>query len=57
MINITQWLLAPVFDWFTEGFDTPDLMAARLLLDELRSSGFHQTQPDLAPPNVLRKVR
>jgi predicted ATPase len=28
-------LLAPVYDWFTEGFDTPDLKDARLLLDEL----------------------
>ncbi len=28
-------LLAPVYDWFTEGFDTPDLKDARALLDEL----------------------
>jgi TolB-like protein/predicted ATPase len=28
-------LLAPVYDWFTEGFDTPDLRKARALLDEL----------------------
>ena len=28
-------LLAPVYDWFTEGFDTPDLKDAKLLLDEL----------------------
>lgn len=28
-------LLAPVHGWFTEGFDTPDLRAARALLDEL----------------------
>jgi predicted ATPase len=27
--------LAPVFDWFTEGFDTPDLKDAKALLDEL----------------------
>ena len=26
-------LLAPVYDRFTEGFDTPDLRAARALLD------------------------
>ena len=26
-------LLAPVYDRFTEGFDTPDLRAARTLLD------------------------
>ena len=28
-------LLAPVYDWFTEGFDTLDLKEARALLDEL----------------------
>ena len=29
-------LLAPVYGWFTEGFDTADLKQARALLDELR---------------------
>ena len=28
-------LLAPVYGWFTEGFDTADLQEARALLDEL----------------------
>jgi predicted ATPase len=28
-------LLAPVYSWFTEGFDTPDLKEAKGLLDEL----------------------
>jgi predicted ATPase len=28
-------LLAPVYSWYTEGFDTPDLKAARSLLDPL----------------------
>jgi predicted ATPase len=28
-------LLAPVYGWFTEGFGTPDLKAAKALLDEL----------------------
>ena len=28
-------LLAPVYGWFTEGFDTRDLKEARALLDEL----------------------
>jgi class 3 adenylate cyclase/predicted ATPase len=28
-------LLAPVYEWFTEGFDTPDLKEAKALLDEL----------------------
>ena len=28
-------LLAPIYDWFTEGFDTSDLRKAKALLDEL----------------------
>ena len=28
-------LLAPVYGWFTEGFDTPDLKEAKALLEEL----------------------
>jgi predicted ATPase len=28
-------LLAPVYQWFTEGFDTADLQDAKALLDEL----------------------
>ena len=28
-------LLAPIYGWFTEGFDTPDLQEARALLEEL----------------------
>ena len=28
-------LLAPVYDWFTEGFDTADLQEAKMLLSEL----------------------
>jgi len=28
-------LLAPIHAWFTEGFDTPDLIDARALLEEL----------------------
>ena len=27
--------LAPIYAWFTEGFDTPDLIAARTLLGEI----------------------
>jgi tetratricopeptide (TPR) repeat protein len=30
-------LLRPVYDWFTEGFDTRDLIEAKVLLDELGS--------------------
>jgi predicted ATPase len=28
-------LLAPIYGWFTEGFDTRDLKEAKALLDEL----------------------
>jgi predicted ATPase len=28
-------LLAPIYGWFTEGFDAPDLKDAKALLDEL----------------------
>ena len=32
-------LLAPVYGWFTEGFDTRDLKEAKALLEELTSKG------------------
>jgi predicted ATPase len=28
-------LLAPLYGWFTEGFDTPDLKEAKAVLDAL----------------------
>ena len=28
-------LLAPIYGWFTEGFDTADLLEAKQLLEEL----------------------
>ena len=30
-------MLAEIYSWFTEGFDTPDLKEAKALLDELGS--------------------
>jgi predicted ATPase len=30
-------LLAPVYGWFTEGFDTPDLKEAKALLEALNA--------------------
>jgi predicted ATPase len=30
-------LLAPIYGWFTEGFDTHDLKQAKALLDELHA--------------------
>jgi hypothetical protein len=29
-------MLAPVYEWFTEGFDTRDLKDAKALLEELQ---------------------
>jgi hypothetical protein len=29
--------LAPIYGWFTEGFDTVDLKGAKALLNELRA--------------------
>jgi class 3 adenylate cyclase/predicted ATPase len=34
-------LLAPVYGWFTEGFDTADLQEAQALLDALAEGGSH----------------
>jgi predicted ATPase len=33
--NAARELLAPVYGWFTEGFDTLDLKEAKALLEEL----------------------
>jgi predicted ATPase len=33
--NEAHDLLAPIYDWFTEGFDTLDLKEAKALLDQL----------------------
>ena len=33
--NPARDLLAPVYDWFSEGFDTRDLKQAKALLDAL----------------------
>ena len=35
-------LLAPIYGWFTEGFDTADLQDARALLEELAVEGPQQ---------------
>ena len=32
-------LLAPIYGWFTEGFDAPDLKEAKSLLNELDDGG------------------
>jgi predicted ATPase len=32
---VARDLLGPIYNWFTEGFDAPDLKDAKALLDEL----------------------
>ena len=34
-VDEARHMLAEIYAWFTEGFDTPDLQEARALLDEL----------------------
>lgn len=41
-------ILAPAHSWFAEGFDTPDLKAAKALLDELAQPG--DTPASCEPP-------
>jgi hypothetical protein len=36
-VSEARELLAPVYGWFTEGFDTRDLKEAKALLEELRA--------------------
>jgi len=35
--NEARTMLAEIYVWFIEGFDTPDLKDAKALLDELRA--------------------
>jgi class 3 adenylate cyclase/predicted ATPase len=39
-------LLQPIYTWFVEGFDTPDLKEAKTLLDKLRGLGGHAIPND-----------
>jgi hypothetical protein len=32
--------LAPIYGWFTEGFDAPDLKEAQAVLEELNSNPY-----------------
>jgi hypothetical protein len=35
LLSEARAILAEIYNWFTEGFDTPDLKDAKALLDEL----------------------
>jgi hypothetical protein len=37
-------LLAPVYNWFTEGFDTKDLQEAKMLIEELAEEGRYENE-------------
>ena len=44
-------LLAPVYNWFTEGFDTKDLQEAKALLTDLsNAAGDAAEKTDIYPP-------
>jgi class 3 adenylate cyclase/predicted ATPase len=47
-VREAQDLLAPVYAWFTEGFGTKDLKAAKVLLDELSERAPHGPAGDAA---------
>jgi predicted ATPase/class 3 adenylate cyclase len=56
-------LLAPVYGWFTEGFDTPDLKDAKALLDKLASAPLgsrarprHHSAAPVNNPGVRRET-
>ena len=46
-------LLAPIYEWFTEGFDTADLQEAKALLDEAKSIGKSRS----TSPKTLSRAR
>ena len=43
-------LLEPIYTWFVEGFETPDLKDAKLLLDQLRTLSGRQIRSASGPP-------
>ena len=43
-VSEARELLAPIYGWFTEGFDTRDLKEAKALLEELAASGHRGPQ-------------
>lgn len=57
-IDRARALLSETYDWFTEGFDTPDLTVARSLLEEigtrLTQSHVSSTRSRRAPPAAGR---
>ena len=51
-------LLAPIYGWFTEGFDTADLQEAKALLEELGDqTGAHQFAETFRPVRPVGRKR
>jgi hypothetical protein len=49
-------LLAPIYGWFTEGFDTPDLHEAKALLEALRRTRqWAHAAPSLSAHHKIRQ--
>ncbi len=53
-ITEARQVLAGIYGWFTEGFDTPDLQDAKTLLDNLRISAVSPTLSN--SPSPVRKT-
>jgi predicted ATPase len=49
-------LLAPIYGWFTEGFDTPDLKEAKVLLDTLNDWQLLSPDRSAGPRSRARPV-
>lgn len=47
-------LLQPVHDWFSEGFDWPELQAARAILDDLRATSMSASDLKRPVPSLAR---
>ncbi|MGA7871558.1 MAG: AAA family ATPase [Candidatus Binatus sp.] len=47
-------ILQPIHDWFTEGFDWPELKTAKAILAELKSTSTSTPAPKRATPSLAR---
>jgi hypothetical protein len=47
-------LLQPIHDWFSEGFDWPELKAAKSILAELKSTSTSATDPNRRVGSLIR---
>ncbi len=47
-------ILQPIHDWFTEGFDWPELKTAKAILAELKSTSTSTPDPKRATPSLAR---